>query len=371
MKYLFFDCEFASCKDGKEKICEFGYVVVDENFKELYKGNMIINPNIPANEWDYFALKKILTRKKEVYESKYIFPVFYERIAALIKGSDYVFGHSVSSDVHAVNCECERYGLPLLNYEFYDIKEMYKEYNATKSAVSVENIMSDLGIEGDNNKHDAGADAYNTMLELKTMVERLEITVQELIEICPKSKDFISDGKIDSKVRCEQHRIERHKAMMEGDYSDGTNEMFILKRHSNKKTFLQFIDNVQPTAPGKNIFQGKNISISLNYEGTHFKEMMNLVQIIKNEGGTYVLKGSESDIFVTYEAYHEDGTPRFCSRLKYVDIAIGEGKPIKKVTLDEFLSILGITNDELEAMPLPSIDCLFREDAIIKDKKRK
>ena len=41
MNYLFFDCEFASCKGGQEKICEFGYVMVDENFKVLYKGNII------------------------------------------------------------------------------------------------------------------------------------------------------------------------------------------------------------------------------------------------------------------------------------------------------------------------------------------
>ena len=30
-----------------------------------------------------------------------------------------------------------------------------------------------------------------------------------------------------------------------------------------------------------------------------------------------------------------------------------------------------MTNDELEKLPLPPIDCIFREDAIIKDKKFK
>ena len=83
------------------------------------------------------------------------------------------------------------------------------------------------------------------------------------------------------------------------------------------------------------------------------------------------MKGSEADIFVTYESFHEDGTPWTCNREKYVDIALSEGKQIKKVTFDEFLAMLGMTNDELESLPLPPMDCIFREDAIIKDKKFK
>mgnify|MGYP007002348390 CR=1 FL=1 len=30
-----------------------------------------------------------------------------------------------------------------------------------------------------------------------------------------------------------------------------------------------------------------------------------------------------------------------------------------------------MTNEELESLPLPLIECLFREDAVIKDKKSK
>lgn len=91
----------------------------------------------------------------------------------------------------------------------------------------------------------------------------------------------------------------------------------------------------------------------------------------QNEGGEYVLKGSEADIFVTYASFHEDGTPWLCNREKYVDIALAEGKQIQKMTFDEFLSMLGMTNEELESLPLPPIDCLFREGVVIKDKKMK
>lgn len=371
MKYLFFDCEFANCFDSKEKICEFGYVMVDENFNVLYKDNIIINPNIKDNEWDWYALKKILTRKREEYKNRLFFPAYHKKIVALIQNADFILGHTIDGDVHALNCELQRYNLPCLDFEFYDIKEMYKAYNDSKKTVSVENILSDLGIQGDDNKHDAGADAFNTMLELKTILEKLDFKLEEMIEICPKAKDKTENFLIDSRVRAEQARAERQKAMLEGDYSDESNDMLSMRRRCNKKTFVQFLDNVQVTADGSGKCKDKKISISINYECKHFREMMNLVQIIKNEGGEYVLKGSEADIFVTYTSFHEDGTPWLCNREKYVNIALAEGKQIQKMTFDEFLSMLGMTNEELESLPLPPIDCLFREGAVIKDKKMK
>lgn len=238
MKYLFFDCEFASCKGGQEKICEFGYVMVDESFKEIYKGNIIINPNIKASEWDYYALKKILTRKKEIYESMLFFPAYYKKIETLIENADYILGHTIEADVHALNCELQRYNLPVLNFDFYDIKEMFKAYADTNKSVSVENILTELGIKGDDNNHDACADAFNTMLELKTILEKLDFKLDEMIDLCPRAKDRTENFLIDSRVRKEQITAERSKKMLEGDYSGGTNDMLFKKRHSNKKTFI-------------------------------------------------------------------------------------------------------------------------------------
>lgn len=299
-----------------------------------------------------------------------LFPAYHKKIVALIQNANYILGHTIDVDVHALNCELQRYNLPSLDFEFYDIKEMYKAYSDSKKTVSVENILSELGIQGDDNIHDAGADAFNTMLELKTILEKLDFKLEEMIEICPEAKYKTENFLIESRVRVEQARAERQKAMLEGDYSDGSNDMLsIRRRRCNKKTFVQFLDNVQVTADGSGKCKDKKISISINYECKHFREMMNLVQIIKNEGGEYVLNGREIDIFVTYASFHEDGTPCLCNREKYVDIALAEGKQIQKMTFDEFLSMLGITNEELESLPLPPIDCLFREGAIIKDNK--
>lgn len=371
MKYLFYDCEFASCYGGKEKICEFGYVLVDEKFNVLYKGNIIINPNISKKDWDWYALKKVLTRKIEVYESKLTFPSYFKQISYLINNADYILGHSIEGDVHALNCELQRYNLPCLNFKFYDIKEMYKVYNNDKKNVSVQDMLKELEIKGDSNAHDAGADALNTMLELKAILKKVGFTLEEMIEMCPQAKDETTDFKIKSRIKAEHERLTRREKLLNGDYSDGTNDLKLMGRNKNMKIFYQFLDNVQQNETGSEKLKGKKVTISLNYEVGHFKETMNLVQIVKNNGGEYILKASNADIFVTYRSLDENGVQRFCTRESYVDKAIGEGKQIKKMTLEEFLDLLDLTEEKLESLPFPSLECLLRKDAIIKDKNMK
>lgn len=44
MNYLFFDIECANCFEGKAKICEFGYVLINEQFEIIKKELFLINP---------------------------------------------------------------------------------------------------------------------------------------------------------------------------------------------------------------------------------------------------------------------------------------------------------------------------------------
>lgn len=122
MKYLFFDSEFATSKNGIYKICEFGYVVTDEKFNVINRGNFIIDPYINRSEWDYFVIRKFLKRKINEYESKPKFDEYYDDISDLIYDADYVFGHTIISDVEALNQEIQRYQLNPINFKFYDVK---------------------------------------------------------------------------------------------------------------------------------------------------------------------------------------------------------------------------------------------------------
>ena len=373
MKYLVFDLEKASCKNNEFKVCEFGYVLTDDKFKVIRKGNFYINPNIPSDDWDSYALTKILYREQSFYEEQPTFDAFYDEIRALFQQADFVYGHTVDGDVQGINDECKRYNLSPINYDFYDIKEFYKILAETKENVGVTRLREIFGITEEYQEHDAESDAYTTMLELKAMLNQFNITLEELLTKNPSLKDTTRDFVIDSYVKKVKRNKEREKLYKEnlakGEIGDGTNILFHLKRgsHNNKRIFLQFLDNVQVTKPGKGIFKGKKVSMSLNYEYDHFKQMMNIVQILANEGGKYVYIGAESDLYVRYDIYDEEGKPRRCPRLKYVEEANANGKCIEIITFDKFLSLIGLTSEELDALPFPSLDCLSREDSYIKD----
>ena len=366
MKYLFFDLEYATSKGGNIKICEFGYVVTDENFRILDRDNLIINPNIMHEEWDWRVVRKILTRRVLEYEDSPKFDEYYDDIVKLIKSADYVFGHSLNGDARALNCDCQRYGLPSIDFKFYDIKEFYKQYNSSKNDTSVVNILNDLEIEGEEGEHDAEVDAVNTMYEFKAMLQRLEMTVQELIDICPSVVDYNENFVVQS---LEIARMIKEENMEKNLTGEGSN---LMKRNSKQsKIFLQFLDNVLPTTNEEKTLDGLKFSISINYEELHYRQMLNIVQMLCNKGATYVTKASLCDVFVTYKVLNEDGTERTCSKSKYVNKAVEEGANIKIVSFDEFVGMLGLTEQELDELPMVSFDCLYREDAIIKDKKAK
>ena len=366
MKYLFFDLEYATSKGGNIKICEFGYVVTDENFRILDRDNLIINPNIMREEWDWRVVRKILTRRISEYEDSPKFDEYYDDIVKLIKSADYVFGHSLNGDARALNCDCQRYGLPSIDFKFYDIKEFYKQYKSSKNDTSVVNILKDLESEGEDGKHDAEVDAVNTMYEFKAMLQRLEMTAQELIDICPSVVDCNENFVVQSLEIARMIKEENMKKILTGECSN------LMKRNSKQsKTFIQFFNNVLPTTDEEKTLDGLKFSISINYEELHYRQMLNIVQMLCNKGATYVMNANLCDVFVTYKVLNEDGTERTCSKSKYVNKAVEEGSNIKIISFDEFVGMLGLTEQELDELPMVSFDCLYREDAIIKDPKAK
>lgn len=364
MKYLFYDLEYATSKGGIQKICEFGYVLTDETFRVLERDNFIIDPYITREEWDWRVVKKILTRRVSEYESSPRFDEYYEDIKNLINSADYVLGHSLNSDAKALNQDCERYNLQSIDYDFYDIKAFYKQFSNTKKDTSVTNILNELNINGEDGEHDAETDAYNTMLELKEMLNVLNASLEELIELVPEAKDRTENYLVKS---IEENKVKREIKLRESlETGDGTNDL--KKYGENRKRFLQYMDNVKPQKEGT-AFLNKKVSISVNYEEHHFRQMLNLVQMIADEGGMLILKGSLSDVFVKYDVILEDGSLRNDSKLKYVLEANENGSNIEIIEFSELLNNLGITEQELDEMPTPSFDFLFQEGAIVKDRK--
>ena len=362
MKYLFFDLEYATSKGGNIKICEFGFVVTDENFKILDRDNFIINPNIFREEWDWRVVRTILTRCVSEYENSPKFDEYYDDIVKLIKSADYVFGHSLNGDAKALNCDCLRYGLPSIDFKFYDIKEFYKQYNSTNRDISVGNILKDLQIEGESGEHDAEVDAVNTMYEFKAMLERLEMTPKELIGICPSVVDYNENYTVQSLEISKMIQEEQMQNIL-----NGTGDNLMLKNSKESRIFVQFLDNVLPSTDEPKTLKDLKFSISINYEETHYRQMLNIVQILCNKGAIYIRKASLCDFFVTYEMFNEEGSLKSCSKTKYAKEAIENGANIKIISFNAFLEMIGLSEDELDSLPMVSFDCLSRDDAVIKD----
>lgn len=363
MRFLFFDLEYATSRGGECKICEFGYVVTNEQFRVIERENLIINPNIDRSEWDYRVVRTILTRTIKEYEQNPIFTYYYDRIVRLIKGADFVIGHSLDGDAKALNDECKRYELPSIDYEFYDVKLFYKQFANTTKDTGVLDILKQLNIKGEENAHDAETDAFNTMLELKGMLESLETSLQELIDLCPEVKDKSENYEIHS---IQEARRRKEEEFMNNLSGDGTNDIF--KNKINKRRYSQFLDNVKPQKKGGKKFKNKKVSISSNYEDHHFRQILNIIQMIVNEGGSFILKATEADIFVKYEALDEEGLTKEDVRLNYVLEANKNGANIEIIDIEELLKRLGITQKELDEMPIVSFNFLLEEGAIIRDK---
>ena len=135
---------------------------------------------------------------------------------------------------------------------------------------------------------------------------------------------------------------------------------------------MQYLDGVKKqgnTIPS--VLNGKSLTITLNYQNVHFKEMLALIQLLKNHDCTYKLKASECDYMVTKVVLNDDGSERVCSKLKYVNQAIENGKQINIITFEELLNILKVTEDELSQMPFPDESSFLKKEKEQKLKKDK
>jgi hypothetical protein len=328
MQYLFFDLEYASCYAGK-KICEFGYVITNEKLEVIKRDNIIINPNISKYDWDPIVVNKIITRSIDEYESGYLFNECYEQIKKIILSCDKIFGHTLDSDASALDDECLRYHLPSIDFDFYDIKLFYKRLTNTSKDVGVVDMLNKLNVKGEINEHDAETDAYNTMLDLKGMLNVLDVTLDDLITLCPDVID----------------RNENYLVFSLKDSIEGENDVSL--KGKNRKILDNFIKRVKPQGIKKSTLKDMNIVISRLYEAHHFHQTLNLVQLITNEGGKVRISIPTCNTYMTYFGNDEEDDGLFqCELLKE------EGKKIDLITLEELLNKLSITEEELDQLNL-------------------
>ena len=164
MKYVFFDIECACVYKSVAKICAFGYVVTDENFRVLEREDILLNPRGKFHLTDRKGREGLVL--PYVYEDfkKYpAFPTAYGRIKALLEDKEHiVLGHATLNDVNYLNLETKRYKLPSLRFSYYDTQFFYMNVKRNFSRqLGLGAMAEELGVEF--TPHRAVDDAYATM----------------------------------------------------------------------------------------------------------------------------------------------------------------------------------------------------------------
>ena len=351
MRYLFFDIE---CCNGRD-ICEFGYVLTDEYFGIIEKKDIVMNPENKFTITGRPDGRDIhLCYTDEFYYSKPKFTAYYNEIKNLIETPDQIIvGHAIANDAKFLRTACERFNLPYINFEFNDSKKMFQEYFNEPKRISLEHAGEALEVEKPKYSHKSDDDSLLTMRFVKKMCEKMEVTLTELIDLCPTCSGKIIDGNIT--FTNVENRISKWVALAQADENNS-----IVKK--NIKLFHFFLENVKAKKQTENsLLYGKKICLSLNYELYHFKEMLALIQMIVDCGGKYNLKASQSDIFVSYDLYDADNNLMPCSRRKYVDEAISQGKTIQIMSFSELLKLLGTTEENLSQIPFPEESAFIKK----------
>ena len=345
MKYLFFDIE---CADGgKATICSFGYVIADENFKILRREDIVINPQGRFYLTGRAGRPDVhLAYPEATFKRAPAFDKFYNKIKALVENEEYyVVGHSIGDDVTYLNKACARYKLEPFSFEYFDTQRMYRELTGDKKSISLEKALAAFEIDERFRYHQSVEDARATMFLLKALLAKANASFEDYRTSTDRCTGKTANGKSEwdyTPPMTEGRRLRERG--LRGEKGDNV----MLRGRRNHTLFLRYLDFGEAIGEKNNKLAGKKISISMNYETEHFKEMVILAGIIKAAGGKYVLKASTVDIFATFDAIDEDGNPRRCSRGEYVKAEIDNGRDIQIITLDELLRILGTSLEELE-----------------------
>lgn len=322
MKYIAFDIE---CCDGKH-ICEFGYVVVDEDFNLLERECITINPQHKFRLTGREKEKDIaLAFSEEVYFNSPTFDFYYDRIKSLLTMPDCkIMGFSLKNDVGFLSTACELYCKDLIQFSYLDFQRLYQGYTKSNSRVSIEKIVTELAIK-DIHIHKSDDDAFVIIKALQIISEKENLTLSETIALLKK----LNNNYFEEKARATRRSLAIKAANGEKKAQNVIIKRFIkqLKVSPNKKD---------------DIFLKKRVCISSLFQRKHFNEFLALIERLYFYGATYTGKVSDCDIFIDIDNANKEDERYICAVR-----AIEEGHNIHIVSFDEALEALDIKQEDL------------------------
>lgn len=335
MRYLVFDIE---CCDGKH-ICEFGYVIADENFNVLEKDVLLINPEKPFNLKNRPGQKDLdLYFPDEEYYAAPLFPERYERIKELIEyGDQMIIGHAISNDISFLKTACKRYDLNrFADFYFLDSQRVYSEYANRKNGLSLENAETELHIDKPVYLHKSDDDALLTLELIKSVCRQLEVSVSELMELCPtacgKSEHLWAVYKCSSFSYMLQ-QLDKHPEC--------------ISKKKRERLLGKIIEGVAPIQnPRRSPLNNRTVCFSPVIEKNSTREAVVLIQLMAEVGCSYSRNAKECDYYVTVE--EELMLTEEDIHTRYHHAVYGDNKDkITVVIMEELLEMLGLSDDAL------------------------
>lgn len=339
MRCLFFDIESSTGYFGD--ICEFGYVITNEKLDVISKENILINPN---GRFCKRIMNEIVSYEKSEYKSKPDFTCYYEKIKEIVSSSDVVLGYSMTNDAIHLNAECKNYAKKCIDFNFYDVQRIVFEYDNSLIEIGLERALLKLNIKREGKPHNAMDDSYNTMLVLKSILDNLDFSLEELLKMVSHIEDKNINGIIESVEINHKNKKERIIERINKGKSIENDKML-------SKIFNKYIKDVRMKKNSKSCLNGKKICVSKKFENGDFKDMMNLITLLARRGARYTIKESEADWYVKHQEDSND-SPRY-NNVKHI---INDGRKIKIIEFNELLKLLGVTLEDLLSTDLSILD---------------
>lgn len=323
MKYLSFDIE---CCDGHH-ICEFGYVLIDEQFNILERDCITIDPGYKFKLSGREHESDIqLAFPEEVYYASPKFDFYYDRIKALLTTPDcQIIGFSLANDTGFLATAYELYEKEPISFTYYDFQKLYQGYTKAKNRTSVEGFVKELEID-DIHLHKSDDDSYAVIKALQIIGEREKLTLPETLKMLKKANN-------------------NYRAEVAKEHNLSLIEKINSGNPKAQREFLKnFIHRLKVVKETRNsIFWNRAVCISSHFQTKRFNECLAIIERLYEYGATYTGKASVCDVFIEYQDGEEEDV-----RMTSVKQAIETGeKEIKILTLAETLQHLGLTEEDL------------------------
>lgn len=339
MQYLIFDIE---CCDGRH-ICEFGYVLFNENFELLERECITINPerNFKLTGRTHERDLK-LAFAEDVYRNSPTYSLVYNKIKSVIQTPNcQIVGFSMINDVEFLETANELYKKESIEFSFLDFQILYQAYMKENKSISLENVINTLGI-GNITFHKSDDDSYAVMLALKKICEKEKLSLPATIKLLNELK----------------HNHMKEKARL---HNLSVIEKVGVGNLKAQKEFLGFfLSRMRRNENSTHEFNEKTVCIDIGFQREYFNEFLALLEKLYSVGATYTAKASECDVFIQT---HEEEDKRF----ENANRAMQEGRKIEFLTLEQTLDKLSMDRkclskkNYIKTFPSKKNVCSYRE----------